>query len=205
MAIPVVGQTVFNFEAYPMPRYWLLAADEVMLIQIQKNAFLLNWRKRDKEYPHFEIVKQQFDRYFGAFQSFLKSEFGLEEAPVRLTELTYTNVITAENGWNGVSAIDEVFPGLTIPVLPISGIQEPDINYVTAYRFANDLSMNLVVRTARNPVDIAKTALIFEFRTIGVLEDPTTADSWYGRAHDVISDCFTATTSPGIREKWQPE
>src|SRR5580704_6832450 len=53
-------------EAYPMPRFLLISEDESILIQIQKTAFLLNWRKRKDDYPRFERVKSEFDRYYSA-------------------------------------------------------------------------------------------------------------------------------------------
>jgi uncharacterized protein (TIGR04255 family) len=207
MAMPIVGQSFqINFEPYPMPRFWLIAADDVMLMQIQRNAFLLNWRKREKEYPRFDRVKDQFDRYFGAFRSFMKSELGTDDLPVRVLELTYHNVIQAGEGWTGVSGIDSILPGVSVPKLGMEGLGEPDINYVTAYRLAPDLTMNLTVRTGRHAVETAKIVLIFEYRAIGVVEDWALAEDWYRRAHDVINACFTGTTSDDMRSKyWQPE
>jgi uncharacterized protein (TIGR04255 family) len=68
LAFPIVGPPAFQIgftdEPYPMPRFWLISKNDAILLQIQKNAFLLNWRKRDSDYPHFENVKSSFDKYF---------------------------------------------------------------------------------------------------------------------------------------------
>jgi hypothetical protein len=52
-------------EIYPMPRFWLEAEDGTILMQIQKNAFLFNWRKREAQYPHYENVKAAPERLSG--------------------------------------------------------------------------------------------------------------------------------------------
>ena len=209
IAPPIIASGIqISFEAYPMPRYWLISKDEVMLLQIQKNAFLLNWRKREQKYPHFDEVKAHFDRHFDSFRAFMKSEFGIDDLPIRIAELTYTNLMLEGDVWTGIPDVGHILPGISVPDLGMAALQEPDINYVTAYRFASDLSVNFTVKTARNAMDLTKKALIFEFRSVGVLEssDRAGADDWYRRAHETIGQCFTAATSNDIRQSvWQPE
>ena len=62
-------------ELMVMPRFWFVSEDEINLIQVQKGAFLFNWRKRKTEYPHFsEHLKPYFDRYFTMFDEFIGEE-----------------------------------------------------------------------------------------------------------------------------------
>jgi uncharacterized protein (TIGR04255 family) len=200
-------QIGFTDEPYPMPRFWLIAEDDVMLLQIQKNAFLLNWRKREKEYPHFDKAKALFDRYLNAFQVFLKAELGLDQPSIQVVELTYSNLMEGDV-WRDATSLETIFPGMKVPDIGLSLVQKPDINYVTAYKVASDLVVNLTIRSARQMTDASKTALIFEFRAVGVLESPdrNAADEWYIRAHHIIGRCFTAVTSDDIRRTvWQPE
>ena len=60
---------------FPLPRFSIKSPNGEMLIQIQRNAFLFNWRKREGHYPHFEVVKKSFDRNFALFMQFLEKEF----------------------------------------------------------------------------------------------------------------------------------
>src|SRR5262249_14830067 len=60
-------------ELYPLPRFWFVSPDDTMLVQLQRNAFLVNWRKRDQVYPHYDAVKQSFDRLYGLFIDFLRT------------------------------------------------------------------------------------------------------------------------------------
>lgn len=57
-----------------MPRYWLELTDGATLMQIQGNAFLLNWRRRNTEYPHYDAVKEFFDSCLENFFNFLEEE-----------------------------------------------------------------------------------------------------------------------------------
>jgi uncharacterized protein (TIGR04255 family) len=209
---PIAGPTLgfqigFTDEPYPMPRFWLLSEDETILIQIQKNAFLLNWRKRETEYPHFENVKSSFDKYFSLYSYFLKRELRVENLNIQIAELTYSNLIDSTEYWRDPGDTPRVIPTVSIPNpgVPIEG--KPDFNYLTAYKLASDLSVNFAVRSGRKPTEAVKPVLVFEFRALGALgtASKVDADRWYDRAHEAIGRCFTAMTSPDIqRQYWQP-
>src|SRR4051812_2068164 len=48
--LPPLQQLFVSSELW-MPRFWLEAPDDSILMQIQNNAFLFNWRKRETDYP----------------------------------------------------------------------------------------------------------------------------------------------------------
>ncbi len=80
LALPLAGplfslQVDFADGLYPTPRFWLESTDNTYLIQIQRNAFILNWRKGKSSYPHFDTVKHKFDNYYNTFCIFLNEEF----------------------------------------------------------------------------------------------------------------------------------
>src|SRR5581483_2193773 len=98
-------------EHAPMPRYWLVAADDAHLLQIQRNAFLVNWRKRnDSDYPHFETVKKVFDQQYENLVAFLKAEADTGEVTIDVCELTYINLIEAGEYWKEVGGVSAVVP-----------------------------------------------------------------------------------------------
>lgn len=212
LSLPIVGPTLtFQFgltdEPYPMPRFWLLSEDETMLMQIQKNAFIFNWRKRDAEYPHFEAVKSYFDKYFDIYLSFIQRELSIEKLNIQIAELTYSNLIEAGEYWNDASDTPRLIPSLSIPDPGMMIEGNPDFNYLTAYKLAADLALNVAVRTGRKATEAGKGLLVLEFRALGALgtASKAEADAWYDRAHDAIGRCFTAMTNPDIqRRHWQP-
>lgn len=213
LSLPIVGpnfsiQFGMTDEPYPMPRFWLSSEDGTILIQIQKNAFILNWRKREGAYPHFDSVKGLFDKYYNTFLSFLRSELQVENVNIQVVELTYSNLIEPGSYWTNALDTPRLLPSLAILDVGVPIEAAPDFNYVTAYRFAPDLTLNVAVRTGRKTTDASKSVLVFELRAVGALgvASKTEADRWYDRAHDTIGRCFTAMTNPDIqRNHWQEE
>jgi hypothetical protein len=76
-----------------MPRFWLEASDGSTLMQIQKNALLFNWRKKETDYPHFDFVKAAFEKNKKRFFKFLSDELSEAEPKAQLAELNYVNSI----------------------------------------------------------------------------------------------------------------
>jgi uncharacterized protein (TIGR04255 family) len=74
-------------------RSWLVSSDESLLIQIQSDLFMHNWRRREGEYPHFEQLSDLFWERFREFRSTL-AEMGLAALQLTQLEVTYVNWIS---------------------------------------------------------------------------------------------------------------
>jgi uncharacterized protein (TIGR04255 family) len=208
---PIASSFTFEFlgenEVFPMPRFWLEAPDGTWLMQIQKNAFLTNWRKRDADYPHFERVKKAFDKNFGRFSQFLNKELGVTAAP-QISELAYINIIESCNYWRGPEDTGNVFPNLKLPISENGSKPYSDFNFVTVEQFGHDLALTTTIRSGRTAIEAGKPALVFEFRAIGLLGAAMMpeADEWFVRAHETIVNRFTAITNPDIQQRcWLAE
>jgi uncharacterized protein (TIGR04255 family) len=196
---------VFSLDFYPMPRFWLESVDGSTLIQIQKNAFLFNWRKRDADYPHFDTVKAAFDKNKKGFFKFLADELSEAAPKPQLAELTYINIIEPCGYWSGPQDTAKVIPGFSLAIADSSGLEAPDFHQMTNQRLAADLTLSTTVRSARSVHDPIKPVLVIEYRATGLLPDPDALDKWFERAHDAIGDCFTAMTNVDIQTTyWQP-
>jgi uncharacterized protein (TIGR04255 family) len=192
-------------EVYPMPRFWLVSEDESILVQIQKNAFVLNWRKRNAEYPRFDTVKKRFDVYYAALVDFVSRELRTEMPLIQSTELTYSNLVDECPHWSGARDTSNVIPGFSLPNVGAEA-SAVDFNNVTAYTLEPDLMLNVAIRTARRPTNANAVVLAFDLRTIGALgaASKPEADNWYERAHETIIGAFTAMTAESIqRDHWQ--
>ena len=199
-------QLAFSIEQFPMPRFWFEAADGSTLMQVQKNAFLFNWRKRDGDYPHFEAVKASFDKYLSLFLEFLAREAGATPN-VHIAELTYVNSVLQGEYWKGLEDTALVLPLFRLPIVDAGATTPADFNQVSSQRLATDLMLTTTVRSARAIKDAAKPVLVFELRALGVLSETTRrdVDRWFDRAHDTIGACFLSMTSPDIqRMYWEP-
>ncbi|MCA3562857.1 MAG: TIGR04255 family protein [Methylocystis sp.] len=210
---PLIGQSIsfqlaMSDEPYPMPRFWLISTDETLVIQIQKNAFIFNWRKRSGDYPHFENVKAKFDEYFDEFSTFIKSEFSIESINVKICELTYSNVINKDNNLISISDAGVVLNEFSIPDVKIHNASISDFNQVYVYRIEPDLSLNISFRSGRKADDSSHQALVLELRCLGPnatgsLDD---ANGWYARAHDFIGHCFNSITTTHMQTSaWKPK
>lgn len=195
-------------EAFPMPRFWFISEDETHLIQIQKNAFILNWRRRDASYPFFaENLKPTFDKYFGTFEEFAMAEAGEDELKFDLCELNYVNVVESGDYWQGPQDTANVIPSFSLPDSGVALSGSPAFKCNFVYTLDSDLQLHIVIRTAAKAEEPDTPVLIFDIRGTGRLNGvgKSVADRWYMRAHDAITECFLGLTNKEIREKyWRP-
>jgi uncharacterized protein (TIGR04255 family) len=194
-------------EMFPLPRFWIESQDGEMLIQIQRNAFLFNWRKREGRYPHFETVKKEFDKNFALFMNFLEKELSLPSPEIQVAELTYINLIEDVDYWHGPPDTKNVLPSFKLPVEESTQIGPVDFNVTTIQRFSADLIVTTTIRTGLSSQGEKRPVLVLEFRGIGPLGASTKveADKWFERAHDAIGHSFTNITNSDIQERyWQP-
>jgi uncharacterized protein (TIGR04255 family) len=191
-----------------MPRYWLIAADDVHLLQVQRNAFIVNWRKRnDSEYPHFETVKQVFDTQYDKLIAFLKAEAETTEVAIDVCELTYINLIESGDFWKDVGNVAAVVPSFHALQPKLSSATLQDVNATSIFQFDKRSALNVNVRTGRNPSS-KNPRLILELRASGKpsATTKTAADAWFASAHDLIGECFNTVTAPDVQQKyWMPK
>lgn len=90
-----------GIELVPVPdiRTWFLNRDGSLLLQVQKDRFLQNWRKvqDDDVYPHYDQLKPKFFNEWRTFCGFLE-DAGIERPMVNQCEVTYVNHIDVELG-----------------------------------------------------------------------------------------------------------
>lgn len=202
--LPVgVGLEIAAEEPSPMPRYWFIAENDINLIQIQKNAFMFNWRRRDEEYPRFHRhIKPTFDKYYGLFSEFIRTEFTtVEELAIDLCELTYINALEPCEFWKGPQDTKSVIPSFSIVQPGIDVSDSPGFNCNYAYEVAVDLQLNIGIRAATMTQQPEVPVLIFEIKAsgrLGKVEKPTT-DEWFERAHDTIINSFSGMTNPDVQ------
>ena len=103
-------------EVFPTPRYWFVSADDASLLQVQKSAFMFNWRRRDDAYPRFRTIKPQFDNYYNLFVNFARADLQSAEPTIDLCELTYINAIRGCEFWNAPSDTPNIIPSFSLIV-----------------------------------------------------------------------------------------
>ena len=192
----------YGEEVYPMPRYWFTAADDVTLIQVQKTAFIFNWRKKGSEYPHFEHVKKLFDRYFQVYVDFLRQEKVAQEFAIASCELSYVNLIGPSKLWSGFADTAKILPEFQFvgaDAMPRA------FSYTIETSPHEDIKLHTNIKSARSTSSSTEPVLYFELKASGLLKDPakSTADEWFDRAHGSIGDHFLRITSRDAHAAWQ--
>ena len=80
-------------EVFPLPRFWFYSNSHSTLIQVQRNAFMFNWRRLQGapagDYPHYETVVGGFWQELDSYRTFIQETTGgkLERHPAMRTQL----------------------------------------------------------------------------------------------------------------------
>ena len=192
-------------EPFPMPRYWFIARDKINLLQIQKNAFMFNWRRQGTErYPRYHReIKPNFDRFYGQFEAFVCAEVDVSEVSIDLCELTYVNTIEQCDYWAGPGDTQNVIPSFSNLSPSMENTVTPDFNCFYSYLVESDLQLSIRVRNAVVPQKANLALLMFEIKASTRLNGApkSQADSWFQRAHDAIVMCFTDMTSKTAQDQ----
>jgi uncharacterized protein (TIGR04255 family) len=199
-------------ELFPLPRFWFHNATHPTLIQVQRNAFMLNWRRStaglpDSEYPHYEAVARDFWEELENYKAFVQKAVGGKLDPIQRCELTYVNIILPNELFANPAELVNVLP----PISSLYDLQREDrqlagIMSTVVYRVNSTLLIDLAIRLGRRP-DTNDPAVILELKGHGVPTDLSLegARAWYGAAHDATYRLFLDATAQAVQEKiWKP-
>lgn len=190
-------------EIFPMPRYWFIAGDDVNLIQVQKDALMLNWRRQGTDYPGYTRVKPAFDKCYTVFSDFVAAEFGAALG-VDSCELTYVNVLEQSEFWSAPHDTGRIINSFGFPDAGLRSADYPNFNCSFGYQVASDLRIDIAIRNAVSGKQPNLPALIFEIKATGQPQPQTKskADAWFDRAHAAASGRFLRLTTPEVQKLW---
>jgi uncharacterized protein (TIGR04255 family) len=204
---PIGGVVHLPPEVFPMPRFWFIAKDDATLIQVQKNAFLFNWRLREKDYPRFESVFEAFRKHRSTFIQFLKEELNTARIEQAKYQLSYVNLFEDVPYWSGPEDVPKILPSFAFINPGLKGAKPKDLNSITIFQIEDDLSLSVATRNGVNNAT-GKMVLILELEASGTHPrfEVEKADGWYHRAHTAISESFVALTNRQIQDQyWIPK
>jgi len=193
-------------EVFPLQRFWFRSEHSPLLIQVQRDAFWLNWRRvPEGEYPHFEAVAENFWEQFEVFCKFVQSIGGTLEA-ITLCDLTYVNLIGITASESGNPEFGNVFPMIAaIGETGTGGRELVGLNTLATYKLSENLLIDVSARLGRR-VETNELALALELRARGTPEGYSFDGSkrWLDAAHDGTYGLFLALTTEKIQsEVWK--
>jgi uncharacterized protein (TIGR04255 family) len=183
-----------NFSMSPtlMPRCCFVAEEDGAIIQIQRDAFYYNWRKKKNDtldYPRYGTVMERFYSEFNLFNNFIKSLSGSIK-PLQF-ELTYLNEIPITKDYEGKELLRDVrWSGTEERYLPSPELMNFECTFLIPEcngRLRNQFK-NIINKDGAHVFQWGLT-----FRGATKPRDEMTIDkmgSWFDDAHNVIVHAF---------------
>jgi uncharacterized protein (TIGR04255 family) len=189
----------------PLPRAWFLDEPGNAIIQVQRDAFLYNWRKLkpDDTYPRFRSVVASFKRHLQTFAAFLKEHQLGDLAPIQC-ELTYVNHISEGPVWSRGKSLGDLLPDFAWRTSPKRFLPTCEaVNWRTAFRLP-ERQGRLHISTQMGLIQpTGEPLLVLELKARGIRSSGSFDElwPWFDTAHEWIVRGFTDVTS----EKAQKE
>jgi uncharacterized protein (TIGR04255 family) len=187
----------------PLPRVWFINPADDNLIQLQKNKFLFNWRKRESSYPRYGSVSNHFFEYLTRFKQFL-SDNDLGTIKPRECECTYINHIPKGIEWEKARDITAVVPDITWRHLDERFLPDPDgLTWAAIFTMspnAGHLSIKLNSAT-RLPDNTPLFVLELTAKASVIDKSDDDLKQWYATAREWIVRGFEDMTSERVQEE----
>jgi uncharacterized protein (TIGR04255 family) len=195
-----------------LPRTWYVSADDTMIVQLQPDRLLLNWRRGagEAEYPHFESVSAEFRRVFSELEAFCREQ-NLGSLEADQCEMTYINHIASLDDSKAVDPSDilrvwraETDPNWDVPLEDVSFRSRYVLRSGSGEPFGRLISSLSTVRFSA-PNQSPQRMLQFEVTVRG---SPGAGDreailSFHEMAHGLIVRYFASVTTEEAHLKWQ--
>ncbi|MGH8069315.1 MAG: TIGR04255 family protein [Candidatus Entotheonellia bacterium] len=188
-----------------LPLFWYESPDSPFLLQVQKDAFFVNWRRQSGTfiYPHFHTregeeqgVWERFVSEWETFRTFCdKQAIGTPE--VLACHLAYINHMVHGETWDVPTDLVRWFHFL-------AGVKRSNpvatLNMTIIYQ-ARKLPLRINVRPAIRIGD-KKQLFIIDFIVTAKLTVESDLQAWFDAAHQVIRDEFLAQTTQEAHQQW---
>jgi uncharacterized protein (TIGR04255 family) len=191
----------------PLRRSWFVNVAGDLLIQLQDDRLLFNWKRasNDVPYPSYDVVIEKFEEVWKIFRRFVEdAKVGTVE--LRQFELTYVNHIDPEHGFKDVP-----IGGLFVDHRMVSGarfLPAPDgIDWKTSYPLPDENGRLYVgIKTASRTSDRARV-IRMDLTARGAPKSATEESrrAWFDLAHDWITNGFADLTTAEMHKIWERE
>ena len=195
-----------HFQLGPMEhsRTWLKSESDELLVQIQNDRFIHNWRRRAGAYPRFDTLLANFWTYFTRFRDAMADQ-GLGDVDVRQLEVSYINWI--------VDMTDlEFFRPANAMSLQLDGLRlEPALSVGARYLVTRDsnpygrlgVTCTPALRTEADGTPTSGTRLSLTFKAPSQVPlGDEEVDALAERGRSLIVEAFTSLTTDDAHKRW---
>ncbi|MBM4093903.1 MAG: TIGR04255 family protein [Planctomycetes bacterium] len=194
----------------PAPRLWFLNEEGTELVQVQRDRFVRNWRKKDEsdKYPGYHRLREAFRQDFYALCQ-LVSERGWGSIELNQCEVTYVNLVTVGAEWSVHGELEKVITLFSSRYSDSDlGVPEEaavDVKYVLnddVDRPVGRLHVHAMpVLRASDNVPAIRLALTARGLPEGGGVDG--ALRFFDRGREAIVRCFTSITTEAMHKNWK--
>ncbi len=201
------GEVQIRFEAGPPDlRCWFKNQEQTHLIQVQRDRFVVNWRKvtGQEVYPRYIQFRPRFKSEWTEFCEFLKQE-NLETPQVNQCEVTYVNHFESGKEFRSFGEIHKIFEVWS--ELPAEGFLPAPESVRFNIRFLlpdQKGRMHVVVEPKLRTGD-GKEVWQVTLTCRGKPDSQTTEDilNWFDLGHEWIVQGFTQLTTHEMHQIWE--
>lgn len=198
----VDGEAKFTLPIGGIPRVWFVSEDERRIVQVQRDRFHFNWRKRepDDQYPRYPAVYTEFKRHHATFDRFLE-EGGDTPTRALVYELSYVNRIPHDAVWAGLGNLGRVLPDVAWRAREDRYLPAPDsIQMELSFPMAEEGGRIWVALRSVRRKDTGEPELALDLTARGAAGTRST-DDWFRDAHEWIVQGFADLTGREIQDK----
>ncbi|MAS94425.1 MAG: hypothetical protein CMO55_14595 [Verrucomicrobiales bacterium] len=197
---PVFGQLNLHFSQDPEVRFQFLDISETRILQLQKTAFIYNWRKAEEDYPRFHVLNDEFTNWYTKFQAFAQDR-NLSLSSPRQWEVTYVNSIPKGVLWESVQDWESVLCGPFLFPDPSYKMKLESVVSNWSYVIGeNDGRLRASVSHAK---DAEPETLTIKLSTRGPIK--TSVEDGLKIGHNAIVTFFKDITSGKAHSYWELE
>lgn len=188
----------------PVQRAWFVSSDDSLLVQVQNDRLIHNWRHRGEGYPRFEPLLERFWSRLDTYEKVI-GRADLQMTSVQQIEVTYVN-------WVLVEAVEKFFRPSSAAQLDVPEIGPlPDAQLWSArYPVRRDGQViGVLVIEAQPARRVERNQVLAGFQLALTFRAPVTAgatreelSSLLLRGRDAIVRSFTAVTTTEMHQIW---
>ncbi|MGG7105100.1 TIGR04255 family protein [Rhodococcus sp. 24CO] len=197
--MPIESGLRFNVGIPPI-RLWMISASDDLLLQIQNDRIILNWRRTPgNEYPRYATLREKYASIWSAFSSEV-SRLGIGDLAPVTAEVSFVNRVEESNSMAGLS-IENVVSTIS-PTSILSAASDSVLNIrIPIWEGECEVGQQTVVAAfAQMPSRTVTLDLAARIRVEGMESSAIT--SALDAAHRSGVESFAKITTPEMHKIW---
>ncbi|NQU32232.1 MAG: TIGR04255 family protein [Bacteroidetes bacterium] len=183
---------------YPLPRTWFVNKSGDQLVQYQIDRFYYNWRHKNKSYPRYDTISNNYFNVYKIMNEFYNENLLVDIKPIEY-ELTYINHIK-------ISSSDETYNDIKnilndYPWKENSRFLHPPNRAGWKLEFNDSAMSGKLVINIKQGISLPdrEPLLIIELKVTG---QNSNMKDWFEKAHHWIVNGFVDITNEDLQKVW---